>query len=149
MRHAIARTHLHTPLNLLRRAFYRTAEMDMNPLKRAVRLDYILKNVRKINFSFTCYSVSLNQYICFSRNIDCNWWRCTLSIWNSSAKRKVYNRWITILQVVSKIVSIRLTPKLFMSIKSVYESRRCRLIFKINEVNLLFCIIRRNPLHRT
>ena len=137
MRHAIARTHLHTPLNLLRRAFYRTAEMDMNPLKRALCV------------IVTCYSVSLNQYICFSRNIDCNWWRCTLSIWNSSAKRKVYNRWITILQVVSKIVSIRLTPKLFMSIKSVCESRRCRLIFKINEVNLLFCIIRRNPLHRT
>ena len=65
-------------------------------------------------------------------------------------KRRLTHRRIFILQVVSKIVSIRLTPKVFLSPSKVYVNQGGANWFFMNiEVNLLFyLLIRRNHLHK-
>ena len=57
--------------------------------------------------------------------------------------KSITHRWIPILQVANKI-STRLTPKLFKSLSKVYMNQGgVDWFFIVNEVNLLFYIIRR------
>ena len=63
-------------------------------------------------------------------------------------QKVITHRQIPILQVVNKIISIRLTP--FMSLSKMYANQGgAGLFFVINEVNLLFYIIRKNPPYKT
>ena len=65
-------------------------------------------------------------------------------------ERSLTHLWIPILQVVSKIASIRLTLKLFTSLSKVYVNQEgANWSLVINEVNLLFYITRRNLPHKT
>ena len=124
MRHAIACAHLHTCLNLLSCAFYHTLKTDMNPSRRVffrsfecsitfLKINFLNYIVRKISFSFTCYSISLNQYICFSQEDR-------LQLIPLPDQKSITQQKNSHLTSINKIVSIRLTPKLFMSLSKVY-----------------------------
>ena len=86
---------------------------------------FLSKNVRKINFSFTSYSISLNQYMLQSGNrIATNDVACYLREIPLPNQKLITHRRIPILQVVNKIISIRLTLKLFTSLSKVYVNQR-------------------------
>ena len=65
-------------------------------------------------------------------------------------QKSITGRKISILQVINERLSIRLPPKLFMSLSKVYVNQGgVDRYFLINEVNLLFYIITGNPQHKT
>ena len=65
-------------------------------------------------------------------------------------QKSITDRKISILQVINERLSIRLPPKLFMSLSKVYVNQGgVDRYFLINEVNLLFYIITGNPQHKT
>lgn len=119
------------------------------------RLDYILnswflKLECKKDIFHLLVIVSLQISACFSQE---HWlWTMTLHViyLKFLCQPKVYNSHgeFASLQVVNKIITIRLTPKLLMSLSNVYVNQEgANWFFVVNMVNLLFYITRRNPVH--
>ena len=82
--------------------------------------------------SLACLDYIFNQYICFSQEHQLQ--LMTLHVISTRIplpkQKSVTHRHIPILQVVNKIISIRLTPRLFMGLSKVYVNQGSLLILR-------------------
>ena len=139
-------------INLLRHAFYCTSKTDMNPSRQAVfhmPRSFLTINFFKLECKKDQFPIYMLQYL--FKSVHMFYVLCTYVFTNDVAcylaeiplpnQKSITDKWIPILQVVNK--TIRLTQKLFMSLSKVYVKKGgVHWFFMINEVNLLFYIIR-------